>query len=99
MAEYQIVYWHEFPSMVAARGDGAARREKSSAQLSPRFQEAIDVAAMRRGLTGTDAYLEGWTRSEWQARPGTPDAVASTVASEIEAEYSDERLQSLILGV
>ena len=69
MAEYRITYWREIPSMVTAR-DGAAT---SKAALPGRFQEAIDEAAMRQGMAGSDAYLEQWHHGEWEPADGTPD--------------------------
>ena len=62
MAKYSILYWQEIPSVVEAT-DGAGT---SKQQLSSRFQELIDLIAMKRGLAGTDAYLEG-IRDTWVA--------------------------------
>lgn len=93
MAEYQITYWQEIPSMVTAR---EGRRNRASVELSQRFQVAIDEAAMRAGMTGTDAYLEQWRRSDWQEQPGTPEEVAASVAAELEADYSPERLRAML---
>ena len=96
MAEYQITYWKEIPSMVSAR---EGRRERAKAELSERFQVAIDEAAMRAGLIGTDAYLEQWRRDEWQTREGNINDVAAAVAAELEAEYTPERLAKMSRGV
>lgn len=93
MAEYQITYWRDFPSMVTAR---EGRRNIAKAELSQRFQIAIDEAAMRLNLIGTDAYLEQWHKEEWQLRDGAPEAVAQAVAKELEAEYSQERLLKML---
>lgn len=93
MAEYQITYWQEIPSMVTAR---EGRRNRASVELSQRFQVAIDEAAMRAGMTGTDAYLDQWRRSDWQDQEGTPEEVAAAVAAEIEAEYSPERIREML---
>lgn len=93
MAEYQITYWQEIPSLVTAR---EGRRNRASVELSQRFQVAIDEAAMRAGMTGTDAYIEQWRRSEWQPRQGTPEVVAAAVAAELEAEYSAERIREIV---
>ena len=93
MAEYQITYWKNIPSMVSAR---EGRRDRAKVELNERFQVAIDEAAMRAGLIGTDAYLEQWRRDEWQAREGTPGDVAAAVAAELEAEYTPERLAKLL---
>lgn len=96
MAEYQITYWKNIPSMVSAR---AGRRERAKAELSERFQQAIDEAAMRAGLIGTDAYLEQWRRGEWQEREGSVEEVAAAVAAELEAEYTPERLARMLREV
>ena len=50
MPELTVIFWRAIPAQVTAgKGRGAAR-----VQLSDRFQEAIDAAAMRAGLIGTD---------------------------------------------
>lgn len=93
MAEYQITYWQNIPSMVSAR---EGRRERAKAELGERFQQAIDEAAMRAGLIGTDAYLEQWRRGDWQSREGGVEEVAAVVAAELEAEFTPERLAKLL---
>jgi len=50
VAEYQVTSWRDLPSLVVAR-DG---EHVTKAPLAPRFQEAIDEAAMRLGETGSD---------------------------------------------
>jgi hypothetical protein len=93
MTEYQITYWQEIPSLVTAR---EGRRNRTSVELSQRFQIAIDEAAMRAGMTGTDAYLEQWRRTEWQPREGNPEEVAAAVAAELEREYTPERIRAIL---
>jgi hypothetical protein len=88
---YQVVYWRDIPAQVKAK----AGRERSGAGLSTRFQEAIDAAAMRAGLTGTDAYLGEWRTSAAEEREGEVAEVAQAVAAELEAAYPDERLERL----
>ncbi len=80
MAEYQVTYWRDIPSLVVAR-DGA---DVVKVQLAPRFQERIDQVAMDLGLVGSDAYLEGWHRGAWTQVAGTPGDVAAAVARELE---------------
>jgi FAD/FMN-containing dehydrogenase len=88
MAEYQIMSWRDVPSMVVAReGDDIAK-----IQLAPRFQEAIDEAAMRLGEVGSDEYLAGWTRSEWATAEGEPAHVAGVVAEQLEEEWTPSRI-------
>lgn len=83
MTTYQILYWHGIPVQVRAGG----RRDRVSRELPPRFQAAIDSAAMAAGLTGTDAYLVGFAWSEPQEREGSPAEVAAAVATELEAQF------------
>lgn len=96
MAEYQITYWRDLPAMVTAR---AGRRKRAKVELSPRFQAAIDEAAMRAGMADTDAYLSQWRRSDWMERPGTPEEVAQAVAAELEATYPAQRLRDILQQV
>lgn len=93
MAEYQITYWREIPAMVTAR---EGRRNTAKVELPERFQTAIDTAAMRSGLVGTDAYLDQWRRTPWQERDGEPAQVARLVAAEIQNEYPPERIREIV---
>jgi 5-methyltetrahydrofolate--homocysteine methyltransferase len=93
MAEVQITYWREIPSLVTAR---EGRRNTARVELPARFQVAIDEAAMRLNMTGTDAYIEQWRRGPWEERPGAPEEVAQAVAAEVEAEFPPERLHAIL---
>jgi Virulence factor len=93
VAEYRITYWREIPSMVTARdGDG----QTSKASLPPRFQEAIDEAAMRLDMAASDAYLEQWRLGDWLPADGSPDEIAETVAGRLDSEYDAHRLGELV---
>ena len=96
MTEYQITYWREFPSMVVAR-EGRSNRHK--VQLPARFQVAIDEAAMRAGATGTDEYLDGWLRTDWQEQAGEPEEVAQTIAAQLEADFPPQRIRKLLSSI
>ncbi len=93
MSEYQITYWRDIPSMVTAR-DG--RRNVAKAELPPRFQVAIDEAAMRLKLTGTDAYMEEWQRGDWLERDGVPAEIARAVVAELEGVFSTARMREIL---
>lgn len=89
-AELAIIRWRDIPAQVVAkRGREAARRE-----LSPRFQVAIDRAAMYAGLFGTDEYLNEWVRD---ARPCGDDleSEADREATRLETEFTSEVLNDL----
>lgn len=92
MAEYQITYWRDLPSLVVAR-EGA---ETAKVPLPPRFQEAIDEAAMRLGEVGSDDYLAGWRRGDWTPADGAPADVAARIAEALDAELDEARLAALL---
>tara|TARA_B100000315_G_scaffold252121_1_gene288217 strand:+ start:61 stop:348 length:288 start_codon:yes stop_codon:yes gene_type:complete len=85
MAQYEILYWQDLPSLVEATDDNGSHK----IQLSERFQALIDHVAMEKGLAGTDAYLEEWRRGEPQQRDGTAQEIAQAVADEMEAKFKE----------
>ena len=87
MAKVQILCWQEIPSIVEARDENGVKK----IQLSERFQELIDSAAMKRKLAGTDAYLEEWNKTPTEDREGDASTVVEIVAAEIEEKFSDFR--------
>ena len=92
MAALSIISWRDIPAQVIVRRG----RETAKVQLSARFQEAVDRAAMRAGKGSSDAYLADWKRSD--PRPCGEDlkAEAAAEAARIEAAFSDEALEALI---
>ncbi|MDE2295166.1 MAG: virulence factor [Gammaproteobacteria bacterium] len=92
MGELTIISWRDIPAQVVVKRG----RQSAKVQLSPRFQEAVDRAAMRAGKGSSDAYLADWKRSA--PRPCSDDlqAEAAAEAASIEARYSDEDLERLI---
>ncbi len=89
--EYQIVSWRDIPAQVKVR----AGRTRVSRALHERFQQAIDEAAMRAGKSGSDDYVNEWRTSPPASREGEADEVATALVGELEAAYSQERLQRL----
>ena len=83
MAQYQILIWHDIPLQVRSR-DG---RERANVSLPPRFQDAVDAAAMSAGLTGDDSYTDGLRWSDPEERPGAPADVAAAIAAEIDQQH------------
>jgi hypothetical protein len=75
-ATLTVIYWRDIPAQVTAKGDGGSAR----AQLSERFQKAVDAAAMKAELVDMDLYLEEWRQ---EARPCGDDLEAE-VAAEVE---------------
>jgi len=89
--ELTVIWWRDIPAQVTAK-EG---RGRASGELPPRFQEAIDAAAMRAGLIGTDGYLEEWRRESRSCG----DDLEAEVAQELEwleAAYTDDVLARLV---
>lgn len=88
-----FVYWRDIPSQVIVQRGRA--REK--ALLSPRFQEAIDRAAMRAGKGGSDAYIAEWRREATSIDTDLDiKSVAAAEAAGLEAAFTDEALERLV---
>ena len=94
MAQRTIIYWRDIPAQVLVK----AGRSTAKRQLGKRFQEAVDRAAMRAGLTGTDAYLTEWHRGEAAPCGDDLEAEAQAAADALETEYTAERLRALVAG-
>ena len=92
MASLIVISWRDVPAQVIVK----RAREVAKVQLSHRFQEAVDRAAMRAGRGSSDAYLEDWQRSPPQAVGDDLQAEAAAAAAAIEARYTDEDLERLI---
>ena len=91
MAKLTTVYWRDIPAQVIAK----ERRDSAKIVLTERFAEAIDKAAMRAQMAGTDAYLEQWRREVSNCGPDLQAAV-DTAAAELEQAYDDARLETLV---
>ena len=94
MAELVILYWRDIPAQVIAR----AGRKSARAQLPTSFTEAIDSAAMRAGLTNSDAYLAEWRRGDPSPCADDLDAVVADAVATIERDYDTERLKHLVMN-
>ncbi|MEW6286659.1 MAG: virulence factor [Chloroflexota bacterium] len=82
MARYRITYWKHIPQSFVVEGEGRTIKQ----QLSQKVQDKIDAYAMVEGLTSTSAYAAQYKRGDWTERDGTPEEVAQTLLSELEAE-------------
>jgi hypothetical protein len=89
-ATLTVISWRDIPAQVTAKGDGGSAR----AELSERFQKAIDAAAMKAGLVEMDLYLEEWRQ---ETRPCGDDLEAEVAAEveRLEAEFTRDLLVQL----
>lgn len=92
MQPVTIVYWRDIPAQVIV-GKG---RRGSKIQLSERFEQAIDRAAMKVGAKDADAYLAEWRKADPFDVAGEQEEVARAEAARLEAEYDTARLKALI---
>lgn len=92
MAKLIMISWRDVPAQVLVKSG----RETAKVQLSHRFQEAVDRAAMRAGKASSDAYLADWKRSEPRRCGDDLQAEAQAEADLIEARYSDADLLRII---
>ena len=89
-AQVVVILWRDIPAHVNAQ----MGRTRAQVPLSPRFQRAIDRAAMVAGLTNSHDYVNEWRRV---SRPCSADLEisASQEAAELEGAYDDIRLEVL----
>jgi len=92
MASLTVISWRDIPAQVIVKRG----REAAKVQLSQRFQEAVDRAAMRAGKGSSDAYLADWARSAPRPCGEDMQAEAAAEAARLEAKYTDEDLLRLI---
>jgi hypothetical protein len=92
MPQIIIVAWRDMPAQIIVKeGRNSAKR-----QLPERFEQAIDMAAMKAGKRDTDAYLAEWRRLAPRPVDGTDlEEIAEVEAKRIDAEYPQQRLVDL----
>ncbi len=92
MVDVTVVYWRDIPAQViVGKGRRGAKR-----QLSERFEQAIDRAAMKVGAADTDSYLAEWRKAAPYAMEGEAEEVCAAEAARLEAEYDKARIKALI---
>jgi hypothetical protein len=92
MAKLIVISWRDIPAQVVVKKG----RDTGKVQLSHRFQEAVDRAAMRAGKASSADYLADWKRSAPRACGDDMQAEAEAEALRIESRYTDEDLLRLI---
>jgi hypothetical protein len=90
-ATLTVIWWRDIPAQVLARD----RRQAHKIVLHPRFQVAIDKAAMKAGKKQASDYIEEWRRV---GRPCSDDleSEAKAEAARLEAAYPRDALARLI---
>jgi len=92
MADVTIVYWRDMPAQVIV---GRGRRGVKL-PLPERFEQAIDRAAMKSGAAESDDYIAGFRKAAPIPVDGTDQEAAEATVANIDAEYDQDRLKTLI---
>lgn len=89
MAKLITIYWRDIPAQVIGR----VGRDNHKLELSPRFAEAIDRAAMRAGKGSSDLYLAEWRRESEETESAEIGAQVARRVAELEAAWPPELLE------
>jgi hypothetical protein len=86
-----VIWWRDIPAQVIAKD----RRQAHKVVLHPRFQVAIDKAAMKAGKKTANDYVEEWRR---EGRPCGDDleAVSTAEADRLEKAYTKDVLARIV---
>jgi cvfA/B/C family virulence factor len=90
-ATMTVIWWRDIPAQVVAK-DG---RRTSKVVLHPRFQVAIDKAAVKAGRRAMDDYIADWRKTQ-RACSDDLEAEANAEAARLEAAYGRHQLAVLI---
>ncbi len=91
MAELVVVYWRDIPRQVIVKKG----RQNAKRELSVRFEEAIDMAAMRSGAAGTTTICGGGGKPTRLPLATTSTQRPKKAAADLEAQFPRDRLVAL----
>ena len=92
MTSLITVYWRDIPAQVIGRH---GRKSVCKKALHPRFQRAIDRAAMRAGRGSSDHYLADWRR---ESRPcdGDVERAVEDEVRRLEEGFPPDVLETVV---
>ncbi len=85
------IFWRDIPAQVNSK----SRTDKHQVLLKPRFQKAIDRAAMVADITTASDYVNEWRREAVNV-DGDLAAAAQAEADRLEAAFDASRLEELV---
>jgi len=88
----KIIKWRDIPAQV----NGTSGDEKIQVELPPRFQKAIDRAAMVAGLKDASSYIAEMGAETRAASGEDLSADVSSLVEELEAALPLERLNEFV---
>ncbi len=99
------IYWRDIPAQVNAKSrgrgsDNRAAENRAQVLLKPRFQKAIDRAAMKADITTASDYVAEWRTESTSLDAGLDhaevEAAAWALAGELDAAFPLTRLDTLV---
>ena len=91
MTKTFVLFWQDIPTVIEARD--ATGIEK--VELSKRFSELVDLIAMKKGLVGTDDYLQNWKKKKFPNSTKTAKQTVLEMSKYYESKYEDIKMKSL----
>ena len=92
MGKLITVFWRDIPSHIIFK----TKSGKFKKQMSPRFAEAIDRAAMRAGKGSSDAYMADWRREIVKIKTDDPQSIVDQEIELLEQIFSDDLLEKTV---
>ena len=92
MGKLITVFWRDIPSHIIFK----TKSGKFKKQMSPRFEKAIDRAAMRAGKGSSDAYMADWRREIVKIKTDDPQSIVDQEIELLEQMFSDDLLEKTI---
>ncbi len=91
MTKLSVLYWQDIPTLV----EGRDKEHVKKVELSGRFGELVDLIAMKKGLVGTDEYLQNWKRKRLPASNFPVTESVNKLVREFEEQYEEIKSNAL----
>lgn len=88
----KIIKWRDIPAQV----NGTSADQKVQVELPPRFQKAIDRAAMVAGLKDANSYIAEMGSESRTAEGDDIEGAVATLVEELEATFPLEVLNEFV---
>ena len=92
MGKLITVFWRDIPSHIIFK----TKSGRFKKQMSPRFEEAIDRAAMRAGKGSSEAYMADWRRDIRNIKADDPESIVAQEIELLETMFSDDLLEKTV---
>ena len=92
MGKLITVFWRDIPSHIIFK----TKSGRFKKQMSPRFEEAIDRAAMRAGKGSSEAYMADWRRDIRNIKADDPESIVDKEIELLEIMFSDDLLEKTV---